>query len=292
MTNLSKGILAMLISALGFTLMAVCVKLAGDLPVVEKAIFRNGIAALLSGYLVWKNRTLFFGQALNRKTLLLRSFFGLCGVLLGFYSIDHLLLSDADMIMKLSPFILIGLSAVFLQERVTVRQILLCLVAFGGVLLIIRPNFGADEAQTALYVYLLAVLGAVFAAAAYLMLRVLALSPKAESPYTIVFFFSFFSTVMLIPPLLWQFQPMSPAQFGYLLLSGVMATVGQFGITLAYRYASAKEVSIYSYASVLFAALFSVLLFEQYPDLFSWLGYLLIFIGGYLMFLLNSKNGY
>lgn len=290
MTDLSKGIVAMLVSALGFTVMAVCIKLAGDLPVVEKSIFRNAIAALLSGYLVWKNRTSFIGHQQNRRTLLLRSVFGLFGVLLGFYSIDHLLLSDADMIMKLSPFILIGLSALFLQERVTPRQILLCLVAFVGVVLIIRP-FAADSmAQTALSAYLIAILGAVFAAAAYLMLRVLALSPQRESPYTIVFFFSCFSTLALLPPVLWQFKPMSLQQLGYLLLSGVMATVGQFGITLAYRYASAKEVSIYSYASVLFAALFSVLLFEQYPDWFSWGGYLLIFLSGYWMYRLNRKT--
>ncbi|SMB87681.1 EamA-like transporter family protein [Pasteurella testudinis DSM 23072] len=289
MTNLGKGVLAMLISALGFTVMAVCVKLAGDLPVVEKAIFRNAIAALLSGYLVWRNRTLFFGRRKNRKALLLRSIFGLLGVLLGFYSIDHLLLSDADMIMKLSPFILIGLSAVFLQENVSVRQIALCILAFIGVLLIIRPGLSSGTQQTALFPYLIAIGGAVFAAAAYLMLRVLALSTTPESPYTIVFFFSFFSTIALIPPLIWQFEPMSFTQFGYLLLSGVMATVGQFGITLAYRYASAKEVSIYSYASVIFAALFGITLFGQLPDLLNWLGYLLIFISGYLMFLLNRK---
>ena len=82
---------------------------------------------------------------------------------------------------------------------------------------------------------------------------------------------------------------MSLTQFGYLLLSGVMATVGQFGITWAYRYANAQEVSIYSYSSVIFAAFFSVLLFEQYPDWLSWGGYLLIFLSGYLMFLLNRK---
>ncbi|MGR6980366.1 DMT family transporter [Testudinibacter sp. P27/CKL/0425] len=194
MSNLSKGILAMLISALGFTVMAVCIKLAGDLPVVQKSIFRNAIAALLSGYLVWKNRTLFFGSKINRRALLLRSLFGLFGVLFGFYSIAHLLLSDADMIMKLSPFILIALSALFLQERVSGRQLLLCLLAFVGVLLIIRPGFGiaSGATQTALFAYVIAILGAVFAAAAYLMLRVLALSAKPELPYTIVFFFSFF----------------------------------------------------------------------------------------------------
>ncbi|MBE2898557.1 DMT family transporter [Pasteurellaceae bacterium 20609_3] len=282
MSNLSKGILAMLISALAFTVMGVCLKLSGELPVVQKSIFRNAIAAALSGFLVWRHQVRFFAARANRKTLIWRSIFGLSGILMSFYSIDHLVLSDADMIMKLSPFILIVLSAIFLQERVTPKQIAFCTLAFVGLMLIIKPSF-----ETALFPYLVALGGAITAAGAYLMLRVLALSKVAESSYTIVFFFSFFSTVALLPPLLFVYEPMSGAQLLFLIGSGVAATFGQFGITLAYRFASAKEVSIYSYTSVIFAALFSVFLFNEMPDWASWLGYILIFISGYGMFLLN-----
>ncbi|MBE2894463.1 DMT family transporter [Spirabiliibacterium falconis] len=287
MSNLSKGILAMLVSALAFTVMGVCLKLAGDLPVVQKSIFRNAIAAILSGFLVWKHQVCYFGEKRNRKTLILRSLFGLSGILMSFYSIDHLVLSDADMIMKLSPFILIVLSAIFLQERVTSKQIAFCAMAFLGLLLIIKPRF-----DTTLFPYLVALGGAIAAAGAYLMLRVLALSNVSESPYTIVFFFSFFSTVALLPPLLFVVEPMTSLQLLLLIGSGVAATFGQFGITLAYRFASATEVSIYSYTSVIFAALFSVFLFHEMPDWASWVGYIFIFISGYGMFLINRHSAH
>lgn len=284
MSNLSKGIIAMLISAFAFTIMGVCLKLSGDLPTIQKSIFRNAIAAILSGYLVWHYGVSFWGQRQNRKNLILRSCFGLVGIVFSFYSIDHLVLSDADMIMKLSPFILILLSAIILQEKISARQLQMCIIAFIGLIFIIKPTF-----DTALFPYIIAFIGAIAAAAAYLMLRILALSPEKESPYTIVFFFSFFSTVALIPPLLFIFEPMTTIQLIYLLISGVCATIGQFGITLAYRYASAKEVSIYSYASAIFAAIFSITIFAEYPDHWSWVGYLMIFFSGYWMYRLNRK---
>lgn len=284
MSDLTKGIIAMLISALGFTAMGYFLKIAGNLPVVEKAMFRNVIAALISGYFVWRNKTLFLGHASNRKTLLWRTAFGVIGIICNFYAIEHLILSDADIIMKTAPFSLILLSVIFLKERITQRQLLACVIAFIGLLFIIQPSFNAS-----IIPYLIAVFAAICAAAAYLMLRVLALSTVKETHYTIVFFFSFASTILLLPILVFEFEPMSSHQFVYLVLSGIGATIGQFGITLAYQYAAAKEVSIYSYASVIFAAIISIVAFNDWPDLYSWIGYFIIFSSGYWMYRLNKK---
>lgn len=68
---------------------------------------------------MWKNRQLFFGYAENRLLLLSRSITGLLGILCGVYIIDHLVLSDVDMIGKLTSFILIILSAIFLKESIS-----------------------------------------------------------------------------------------------------------------------------------------------------------------------------
>ncbi|MFI3256601.1 MAG: EamA family transporter, partial [Psittacicella sp.] len=63
----------------------------------------------------------------------------------------------------------------------------------------------------------------------------------------------------------------------------------QVGITLGYAYASAKEVSIYSYSSIAFAAIFGFIFFNQIPSIYSFIGYGLIFIAGYWMFIINKK---
>ncbi|GAB1669787.1 TPA: DMT family transporter [Mannheimia haemolytica] len=214
---------------------------------------------------MWKNRQLFFGYAENRLLLLSRSITGLLGILCGVYIIDHLVLSDVDMIGKLTSFILIILSAIFLKERASLLQWILCLIAFIGALFIIKP-----AVDIRFMPYLVGVIGSVFAAIAYLCLRLLAKTKKVESPNTIVFFFSAFSTLILLPFVAIDYVVLTNLQTIYLVLAGVTSAVGQFCVTTAYKYAAAKDISIYSYASVLFSAILGLLFFEQYPDMLSW----------------------
>ena len=78
-------------------------------------------------------------------------------------------------------------------------------------------------------------------------------------------------------------------QLLYLILAGVFASIGQFGITLAYKYAPAKEISIFDYSNVVFAAIISIVIFGAVPDVFSFIGYGIIFIASLIMFLYNKK---
>ncbi|HDL1533983.1 TPA: DMT family transporter [Mannheimia haemolytica] len=234
---------------------------------------------------MWKNRQLFFGYAENRLLLLSRSITGLLGILCGVYIIDHLVLSDVDMIGKLTSFILIILSAIFLKERASLLQWILCLIAFIGALFIIKP-----AVDIRFMPYLVGVIGSVFAAIAYLCLRLLAKTKKVESPNTIVFFFSAFSTLILLPFVAIDYVVLTNLQTIYLVLAGVTSAVGQFCVTTAYKYAAAKDISIYSYASVLFSAILGLLFFEQYPDMLSWLGYAITFVSSWLMFVLTKKQ--
>ncbi len=108
---LFKAIFCVLLSALSFAIMAAFLRLSGDVPIAQKRFFAtHSIDKRL--YCV-ENRQLFFGYAENRLLLLSRSITGLLGILCGVYIIDHLVLSDVDMIGKLTSFILIILSAIF-----------------------------------------------------------------------------------------------------------------------------------------------------------------------------------
>ena len=73
------------------------------------------------------------------------------------------------------------------------------------------------------------------------------------------------------------------------LLAGGSAAAAQFAITAAYRYAPAKELSVFDYSQVLFSAIFGFLLFDQVPDALSWAGYLIIFGTAVAMFLKDRK---
>ncbi|MBO1910427.1 DMT family transporter, partial [Microvirga sp. 3-52] len=168
MNNIVKGILLMLISSIGFAIMTLFVKLSGDLPSVQKTFFRNVVSAVIAFGLVIYHRESLFGKRENQLVLLSRSIFGTLGIIFLFYAIDHLVLSDADMLNKMSPFLVIIFSAIFLKERVLPFQMVTIVMAFIGMLFIIKPSFSADFVP-----YLVGVLSAIFAAAAYTFLRVL-----------------------------------------------------------------------------------------------------------------------
>lgn len=107
MNNIRKGMMCIILAAFFFAAMNVFVKLAGDLPSIQKSFFRNLVAALFAFFILLKSKQGFTYKQKDLPMLLLRSVFGTLGILCNFYAVDHLLVSDASMLNKLSPFFVI-----------------------------------------------------------------------------------------------------------------------------------------------------------------------------------------
>ena len=75
-----------------------------------------------------------------------------------------------------------------------------------------------------------------------------------------------------------------------LLCAGLAAAGGQFAVTAAYTYAPAKEISVYDYSQVIFAALYGLIMFGQIPDSLSIIGYLIIILMAIVMFIYNKRK--
>lgn len=269
-TNQTKGVLCILCSALCFAMMTACVRLAGELPTFEKAFFRNFVAMLAAGFIVWREKAPLKVPAGSGRYVFLRCLFGTLGLLFNFYAIDRLNLADANMLNKLSPFFAIIFSCFLLKEAVRPVQILAVVGAFCGALLIIKPGGSAVQAFPAL----LGFLGGMGAGAAYTCLRK-ATQGGAAGP-VIVLYFSIFSCLAALPFIAVDFVMPTVKQTCMLLLCGVFGAGGQFAITAAYSFAPAKEISVYDYSQVIFSALIGFLLFGQVPDGLSVLGYVVI----------------
>ena len=99
-----QGVVLIILSAFCFGLMNVCVRLSGDLPSIQKSFFRNFIAFLIAAVTVWRQKVWFSGKRENLGYLFLRSICGTIGILCNFYAVDHLVLADASMLNKMSPF--------------------------------------------------------------------------------------------------------------------------------------------------------------------------------------------
>lgn len=278
-----KGIIYIVLSALCFAFMNTFVRLAGDLPSVQKSFFRNFVALIFAAIVLKRSGIGFSFKKEDLKLLTLRSLCGTIGILCNFYAIDRLVLADASMLNKMSPFFAILFSFFLLRERVDFIQIISVLGAFIGSIFIIKPSFS----NAALIPSMVGFLGGMAAGAAYTFVRLLG-QRGVKGPF-IVFFFSTFSCVVTLPMFIFNFHSMTALQVMYLLLAGLAAAGGQFSITSAYFYAPAKEISVYDYSQIIFSALLGFLLFSQVPDGYSILGYFIICGMALLMFVRKTS---
>lgn len=284
MKSIHKGILCLIASAFFFSLMNVFVRISGDLPFIQKSFFRNFVALVFVFIVMKKQGNEFRCKKENIKFLILRSAFGTIGILCNFYAIDHLVLSDASMLNKMSPFFIIILSYFFLKEKINLTQISAVFLAFVGSLFIIKPTFSNMD----LVPSLIGLVGGFGAGAAYTAVR--HLGNRGQKGPFIVFFFSAFSCLVTLPAILFMYEPMTMQQVVYLILAGLAATGGQFTITAAYRFAPAKEISVYDYSSVIFSAILGYFIFSQVPDAYSILGYVIICATAVWMFLYGTRK--
>lgn len=277
-----KGIIYIILSAFSFAVMNVFVRMAGDLPSVQKSFFRNLVAFFFAIAVMKRQHIWITDPKANLFRLILRSTFGTIGILCNFYAVDHLVLADASMLSKMSPFFAIIFSFLILGEKVKLTQGLCVAGAFIGSLFIIKPTFVNMD----LVPSLIGLLGGLCSGAAYTLVR--SLGERGEKGPFIVFFFSGFSCLVTLPYLIFSFHSMSSFQLGMLLLAGLAASGGQFSITAAYCNAPAREISVYDYSQIIFSALLGLFIFGQVPDWLSWCGYVIISSMAVVMFLYNN----
>lgn len=282
MDNKPKAIILMLVSALAFSIMGAMVKLSGDIPLFEKVFYRN-LVSLIMAYIMIKNKkTSFFGKKENQKYLLSRSLLGLIGVILSFYALNNLVLSDANMLNKISPFFVTLFAAFFLKEKLSKIQIPVLIIVFTGALFIIKPQFNLSVLPS-----LSGFISAMCAGAAYTLIRFLREREKAP---TIVFYFSFVSIIVMFPLMMMNYQKPTIIQFIYLICVGMFAGIGQLCLTNAYKYAPAAEVSIYVYTSIVFSAIIGFIVWSELPDYLSVIGTVIIISAAIFTYTYNRKR--
>ena len=294
MTNKNKGIFFIILSSFGFALMSLFVKLSGDIPSMQKSFFRNLVSLAFAFYIIKKSKIGFKCKKENILGLILRASFGTLGIIFNYYAIENLILSDATMLNKLAPFFVIIFSFFILKEKIKIWQIICIIIAFLGSLFIINPNLiigllNNTVPSTSLNSLpaLIGILGAMCAGLAYTMVRFLSL--RGEKGAFIVFFFSMFSCLSILPFVIFNFAPMSFKQLIYLLLAGLFASLGQFAVTAAYANAPAKEISIFDYSQIIFSGILGYIVFNQTPDVYSFIGYIIICSVAVFMFFMNNN---
>ncbi|MCX6257539.1 MAG: DMT family transporter [Bacteroidia bacterium] len=282
MSNKSRAIILMLLTALSFAIMAVMVKMAGSIPTMEKMVFRNVISVIIAFITIRKTGDRLFGKKENQRWLFARAFFGTAGMFLSFYAISHLYLADASMLNNLAPFVVTILASIFLKEKLSKIQVPALIIVFIASLLVIKPSFDLRVLPA-----LIGLMSAIASGTAYTIVRFL---NDKENPYTIVFYFSVVSTLLVVPFAPFYFVVPTREQLVYLVLAGVFATLGQYGLSFAYRLANASEIVVYNYTNIIFSALLGLWVWNEIPDALSITGGSIIILVSAGLFLYAGRG--
>lgn len=186
---------------------------------------------------------------------LLRGLAGLGAMYCFFYAIANMPLASA-MLLKLTAPLFMPLVALFwLGERFTWHVVIALTIGFGGVSMILVPDF-SQLAPVAL----IALLGGALAAVAKVTVRRLsATEPAART----VFYFAAIGSVTSLIPLLWLWQTPTATEIGWLLLLGGLATAGQVLLTRGMACAPAARLGPFAFFSVIFGAMLGWLFWDE-----------------------------
>ena len=288
-SNITKGIIFLICSAFFFALMAVFVRLAGDIHFIQKAFFRNAVAFIIALGGTIKDVRLNGKQAVAIPKgamlyLFLRAIAGSIGVFGNFYAIDRILLADAAILNKMAPFFTILFCYIILKEKIKPVPLICIIIAFLGSILIVKPSFNFTQMLPTLAAFM----GGVGAGLAYASIR--KLSYLGCNGKIIILFFSAFSMMLSVPYMITSFNPMTGHQILMLCCAGGCAAGGQFSVTAAYYHAPANKISIYDYSQVLFSTLFGLIFFAQFPDWMSILGYIIIISMAIINYIYTHKK--
>lgn len=269
MSQKNQGIMYIIMAAFFFACMSFFIRKAGDLPTMQKGFFRNVVAMFAAAIMLLRTEDKFKIKKGSIPSLLMRAICGTIGLICNYYAIDHMNISDANILNKLAPFFAIIMSALILNEYANRFEWSMVIVAFIGALFVVKPSLDMKCIPA-----VVAAIGGLGAGTAYTFVR--KLGKQGERGPVIVMFFSTFSCIITLPFVIFDYHPMTLMQLIYLLIAGTCAAAGQFTVTQAYTKAPAKDISVFDYSQVLFAAILGFLFLNQIPDIYSIIGYIII----------------
>jgi drug/metabolite transporter (DMT)-like permease len=260
----SRGALWMIASGVGFSVMAVGIKLLGHrLENFQIGFFRVviGFVAILpfvAGGGLTRLRTRHHGVHF------VRAVFGLLAMYCSYYAIARMPLADYTGLSFTKPLFATLLAIAILGETVRWRRWTATLVGFFGVLVMVRPGAGTFHPAA------LAALTDSFSVA-FLVTLVKRL-PATETPLTMLFYFGLFATVMSIGPAIYSWQWPTVLEWLLLIGVGVLGALSQMFWIRAFRAGEASAVAPFDYLRLPIAATIGFVGFSELPTIWTFIG--------------------
>lgn len=270
----------MLLSALGFALMAACVKLVATrgIPLLEIVAARSLVSLVISYVDVRRKGLSLWGT--HRALLAARGVVGALALICVYYAVMTLPLAEATLLQYMHPMFTALLGLLLLGEGIQRSTVICILFSITGLIVMVEPGvFSGAAPVLPTFSVAVALAGAFGSAVAYVLVRRLSLQEDAS---VIIFYFPLIALPLSVALLGNQFVMPDGESLVLLLMVGIFTQVGQLGLTHAMRYGTAGKTAAYSYIQVIFAVTLGWLVFGELPSLWTWVGGGLIITGALL----------
>ncbi|MDG3086742.1 DMT family transporter [Vibrio hannami] len=280
------GVRYMVLSALGFALMSACVKYVGNygIPVFEIVAARALVSLIISYADVKRKRISVWGN--NKPLLFARGMAGTAALMCVYYSVTTLPLAEATIFQYIHPVFTAVLAVIFLKERIQISTIICIALCLLGIYFMVKPAMAEQAASNLpLFSVCMAILGAFGSSVAYVIVRKLS---QTEDSSVIILYFPMVALPVSLLLIGDDFVMPDLYIAGLLILVGIFTQVGQLGLTKAMRTQAAGKASAYSYVQIVFSIVIGVVVFNEIPSNWTYLGGALI-VTGALINVFGSK---
>ena len=264
-----RGITLMFISTFLFAAMHVIIRhLTETLHPFEVAFFRNLFGLIF--VIPWFIR---FGLAPLRtnhlKLHVYRSLMNVVAMFSFFYALSITPLAEVTALGFAAPIFTTVLAAIFLKEVVRLRRWTAVIIGFLGTLIILRPGF--EEIGLG---QILVLNSTIFWAVTLLLIKTIG---RYDSSVTIITYMSLLQLPLSLGPALFFWTWPSPDLWIWLLAIGVLGGGAQWLMTESLRVADTSVVMPLDFCKLPWTAFLAYLAFAEIPDIFTWIGGIVIF---------------
>ena len=268
----SRGIILMILAILCFTAMDATAKGLIERYPAPQVVWVRFAGQLLIVLVVLNRRALVMLRTEYPRLHMARSACQLGATALFFLSLGHIGLTEATALTDINPVLITLGAALFLGEKLGTRRIAGVFVALIGALIILRPGFGVFSPWA-----LLPIGAAICYTGNALLTR--HLGPK-EPVWTSLLHASLFGTVVAALALPFVWVPVYGPDIWLFALVGVLGTCAQLCIIRSFSTTEASVVAPFAYLGIVFATGWGIVLYDQWPDLWTVIGAAVIVVAG------------
>ena len=271
MSNNKLAIFLIITSVFFGTVMLSFLKIAQeDVNVYVTGFFRFFLGLVIILPYIIKNKDTVL-KTTHLKQHFLRAILGLPAMLIYFSALVLLPIEKLTAISFVVPLIVTILAVFFLGEKIYIYRTLALILGFSGMLVIIRPGF----VDISIGVYMVLFSALLWSVNIIITKKI----SKDDSAITILAYQSIFMSLLSFFIVLFFWEMPSIKTLIYLILAAMCGTVLHLTLNHAFKLVDVSMTQPYSFLNLVFASIIGYFVFDEMPDLYTWIGALIIFTG-------------